>query len=242
MYDVRTSWYTSDVQAKVSKTLDEVLKVLSLNSNLSFENKNLFSFSDNKILTPIGNIFPLFLNQKSKLKDQIVDLNLLREFIYKLTSEKSIVRLNHIGFCYKVSSQTEEKERLLKLVRKTKFHLYQEPSNDAGLWLFLGNTKNWEDPLIELLPVEKTDDKWIDYWLPHIQIDIDTTLNAEEIKKIDQSIFGKSISPFEIVIDGITYIVRNRLGTVDGVNIALDLATNSRNVKYQRQHILKRIS
>src|SRR3989344_7973122 len=99
----------------------------------------------------------------------------------------------------------------------------------------------WQNPMVELIPIEKSADKWIEYWLPHIQIDIDTTLTEEEIKKHTTDAFGSLVKPFSITIDNVVYIVRNRLGVVDGVNIILDLATNSRDVKYQRQTLFEKV-
>lgn len=229
------------MNTKLCKTLNEILDTLSKNDKLPFNNNDLFSFSDGKILTPVGDVVPLLLNHKSRLKDEFVGINILENFVNLLTKKDSIISLNHIGFCYKVASQETEKDRLIKLIKDSNFHLYQEPSNDAGIWLFIGNTDKWENPMVEIIPVEKTNDKWVDYWLPHIQIDIDTTLSTEEIEKTVSLIFGRSVFPFSIVIDGTVYIVRNRLGTIDGVNITLDLATNSRDIKYLRQNILKRI-
>lgn len=95
--------------------------------------------------------------------------------------------------------------------------------------------------MIELLPVEKTSDQWKDYWLPHVQIDIDTTLTEKEIIPVVKFFFGDTVTPFSIAIDSVVYIVRNRLGTIDGINIFFDLATKNRNVKFQRQTLLKRL-
>lgn len=154
----------------------------------------------------------------------------------------SIVRLNHIGFGYRVKSQQIERRRLIGLIRKTDQYLYEEESNDFGLWLFMGNTENWGKPLIEFVPVE-ADHPQIDFFLPHVQIDIDTTLNASEIKKVVKKVFNNGIKSYHVtVINEVTYIVRNPLGVIDGVNIFLDLATNSRNVKFHRQNYLRKIS
>jgi hypothetical protein len=109
------------------------------------------------------------------------------------------------------------------------------------LWLFIGDTENWQDPMVEFLPVEKTNDKQAEYWLPHIQIDIDTTLTASEIERILTSVYGGVIQPRAIAIAGTVYIVRSRLGVIDGINIFLDLATNSRNVQWARQQGLTKI-
>ncbi len=224
------------------ETLNMVLSTLSQSDKLSFKNNDLFSILGNKILTPIGDVVPLLNFQKSKLKDEFVDFSLFKKFIDSLIETKSIIRLNHLGFCYKVDSQTEERERLIKLIKDSKFKLYEEPSNDEGKWYFIGNTDNWEAPMIEMIPIEKTNDQWSGYWLPHIQIDIDTNLTEGEIEKLVKSAFGKSVTPFPISIDGVVYIIRNRLGIVDGVNIMLDIATNSRNVKHARQNILKTVN
>lgn len=223
------------------QTLDKVFQLLSLSNKIQLSDCPV-RVTDPQIITPIGDVAPVLHRQKSKLKDAIVGLNLLKDLIVRLDDNKSIVRLNHIGFGYRVKSQQTERERLIHLAEKTDQYLYEEESNDFGLWLFLGNTNIWESPLIEFVPVEADDPK-IDYYLPHIQIDIDTTLNANEIEKIVTDVFDNTIQPYRVaVIDGITYIVRNRLGVIDGVNIFIDFATNSRNVKFHRQNFLKKIS
>ncbi len=229
------------MESKLLKILKTIINVLSLNDKLSFEKNDLFNFSASEVMTPVGNVLPLLLAHKSKLGDKIIDLDLLKNLIDILNKNNSIIRLDHVGFCYKVLSQEDEKKRLATLIKQTKFHLYEETSNDNGLWLFIGDVDQWEKPLIELLPVEKTDDRWVEYWLPHTQIDIDTTLAGEEIERLIGSVFGKEIKPYPIVIDGITYIIRNHLGSIEGVNIFLDLATNLRNVKLHRQKDLIKI-
>ncbi len=51
-------------------------------------------------------------------------------------------------------------------------------------------------------------DIWVEYWLSHIQIDIDTLLAPKEIENLVLLIFGPKIKPFKIDIEGITYIIR----------------------------------
>lgn len=220
-------------------TLSEVLRVCAIAEKLRITDKDLLTIRDDKILTPVGDIFPLLTKHKSSLKDHFVDINSLKILITNLTKIAAIVRLNHIGFCYKVDSQEIEKARLLGIVKNKSTNLYEESSNDNGMWFFLGNRDNWEDTMIELIPVESTNDRWKDYWLPHLHIDIDTTLSEKKLREHAKSAFGNAVKPFSIAIDGIVYIVRNRLGIIDGVNITIDLATNARNVKYQRLSLLK---
>ncbi len=226
---------------KLLESLRSIIENLSFDTRLSFNYKDLFRISSTEIATPIGNSLALF-KQKSKIKDKLIDLNLLKSLVNYFNTKDLIIRLNHIGFGYLVNSKQMEKQRLIKLVQKTKYFLYEEESNDFGLWLFVGNTCNWQKPLIEFVPVEKSSENY-DEFLPHIQIDIDTKLNANEIEDLVKRYFGDNIIPYRIaVIDGITYIVRIKLGVIDGVNMFLDLATNSRNVKFHREKILKKIS
>lgn len=221
-------------------TLQEILSILRINSNIKPVSNDMLKISTSEIRTPIGNMLTLLSQHRSILTDQEVDISLLRKLVSRLLNN-SLIRLNHIGFCYKVESQEAEKQKLSELTVKSKFHLYQEESNDYGLWLFLGNTSDWHDPMIELLPVEKTSDKWVDYWLPHIQIDLDTRLTSNELENVIKLAYEDRIKPFPIVINGTTYILRSRLGITSGVNIFLDLTTNARKVQYHRQNILKLI-
>ena len=68
--------------------------------------------SDSQIVTPIGDVTPILFNQKSKLKNKMIDLNLLKNLVSVLDCNGSIVRLNHIGFGYRVQSQQAERQRL----------------------------------------------------------------------------------------------------------------------------------
>lgn len=215
-------------------SLKKILETLSLNAKL-------LKITNDKIVSPIGNIVPLLIKHKSNMPNDLIDFKKLKKLTDKLFG--SIIRLNHVGFCYKVDSQIQEKQRLVNLTKKTKLHLFEEPSNDDGLWLFLGEAEQWEKPMIEMLPIEKVT-KWIEwkeYWLPNIHIDVDTNLDGKKIINLVKEIFGKSFEPHLIVINEITYIVRCRLGVIDGVNIFLDLATNARNVESQRKNVFKKL-
>jgi hypothetical protein len=221
--------------------LNKMFTILSGSDKLVSKNTDLIDFSETEIFTPVGNIATLLNKHVSKLPDHPINFNLLKLFVNKLNVGQSIIRLNHIGFCYKVNSQENEKKRLVGLIKSSNYHLYEEKSNDYGLWLFIGDTNKWEKQMIELLPVVKTDDKWIEYWLPHIHIDIDTNLSSKEIEDLIRIVYGNRIKPFPIIIDGIIYIERFRLGSIGGINLFLDLATKVRNVKYSRQNLLTRI-
>lgn len=229
------------MENKLLESLRSIINTLSSNTKLNFDNEDLFKISSTDITTPIGNPL-ILLKEKSKLKDKIIDLNLLKDLVNYFNNDDSIIRLNHIGFGYLVDSKQSEKQKLVKLVQKTEFYLYEEESNDFGLWLFMGNTDKWQDILVEFVPVEKSNKNY-DQYLPHIQIDIDTKCSSVEIDNLIKKYFGNKITSYHIaVINGITNIVKIKLGVIDGVNIFLDLATNSRNVKYHRENLLKKIS
>ena len=87
--------------------------------------------------------------------------------------------------------------------------------------------------------IKDTTDPDKTYWLPHIQIDIDTKLLSSQIEKLVINIYGRK--PFPIVIDGKKYIMRLRLGRIDGVNLFLDLATHLRDVDYLKHAIWKKV-
>lgn len=219
---------------------DYILSLKKILETLNLEN-DLLKITNNKIISPIGDIVLQLIKHKSNMINDLIDFEKLKKLTDKLSA--SIIRLNHIGFCYKTDSQIQEKQRLINLTKKTKLHLFEEPSNDDGLWLFLGEAEQWKKPMIEFLPIEKVTQwiEWKEYWLPNIHIDIDLDLDGKKIINFVKEIFGKSFELHLIIINGITYIVRCRLGVVDGVNIFLDLATNARNVESQRKNVFVKL-
>jgi len=226
---------------KLNQNINNIFQILSLNRKINLSDCQI-KITDSQIITPVGDVSSILYHNMSALKDSTINLDKLKELILILDKNDSIVRLNHVGFGYLVEDKLLERHRLIDLVRKTDMFLYEEESNDFGLWLFIGDLSNWENPLVEFVPV-KNNEQNIDFFLPHIQIDIDTTLNEEEIESLIYKVFDGVVKPYRIaVINGITYIVRNRLGVISGINFFLDLATKSRNVRYHRQNILKKIS
>lgn len=220
--------------------LNDVLHTLTANSALSVP-EQLVSIKGNEVSTPLGNAISLFAYRGNSSKSAPVDMDGLKNLVARMSGQNALIRLNHIGFCYKAESIKEERKRLAVLMKNSPLFLYEEPSNDEGAWLFVGNVRRWEDMMVELIPVEKTNDPYADFWLPHIQIDVDTDLNEFEIFEHVKTAFGDRVVPFPIRIEGVVYIVRCRLGSVEGVNMMLDLATVSRNVRYQRLRLLKKV-
>lgn len=98
--------------------------------------------------------------------------------------------------------------------------------------------------MIELLPVvvPKDPPKDIPYWMPHIHIDINTSLSADEIVGVIKQVVGDSRTPIRYTDpERGTHCVRLWLGTVSGVNINLDLSTKVRNLEWVRNNMLREI-
>jgi hypothetical protein len=185
-------------------------------------NKNHFNFFEKKCLE--------YLNQNiNKLTDAFVSFDDLRTFCRHLKEKSEKIILNHLGLCYQVGLKSQEKDRLIAVVKQSKIHLYEMPSNDLSLWLFVGNKTSLESSLIELLPVEETNDYYADYWLPHVHLAFNTSLKTDDIKYLTHTAFNgiRTANPI-VVMNNITYQLRVWLGSVGGINIDLDLLTNER--------------
>ncbi|EKD61982.1 MAG: hypothetical protein ACD_52C00327G0011 [uncultured bacterium] len=102
--------------------------------------------------------------------------------------------------------------------------------------------KNSSDPLVELVLLEKTDDKWKNYWLPHFQIDLDTFLHGDEIEKLITETFQGKVKPYRLIeTNGFIALVRARLGVISGVNINLDMGFEGRMTRHHRMKFLKQL-
>jgi len=206
--------------------------------------KELLAISRKNIQSPFSEIIKKVFEKPSSLidEDEFLDNNLLSNLLKKIIKKAIAVRLNHLGFCYRVQSAIQERQSIISTTAKSHFYLYDMTSCDNSLWLFAGNTKEWRDPLLEFLPIENDlGDKGIDYLLPHIHIDIETGLYYEEIIKISNSILKELRSINTTRENGFVTRIRIWLGVISGINIYLDLATSINNTRYMRKVMLKKI-
>ncbi len=195
----------------------------------------LFRIEDNELRTPVADDTLSLLAHRSKRADEIVPHHTIAELINAIKASDNYKGINHIGFCYKVASKERAVKAIIKEAGGKGCSVYQEPSIDDADWIFVGDLSDVANPLLEFLPHEgKTDDKWIDYYLPHIQFDIDTRMTAKEIEVLVKKIIRKPFTPYSIQIDGVTYIQRVNLGCLEGVNLMLDISTNSRDINYRK--------
>jgi len=196
--------------------------------------KDLFQVKDNKIMTPIAQDTLSLFSYRSKRRDKFRNMAVIEGILNEVKAAGQFRGINHIGFCYKVSSKRTEARRLTQAAKSKGYPIYREPSSDNGDWLFVGDISNPESSVLEFIPHEGEPDTWIDYWLPHIQFDIDTGLAPEEIEAIIKEFINEPGVPYAIQIDGVTYIQRVNLGCIAGVNVFLDIATNNRDPAYRK--------
>ncbi len=222
---------------------DENLKLGKDSARLLLSNSELLlDISSAGIVLPCISLPDIPFGKGSPLKDDFIPTVQFKSLFAYLKANNLFQRLNHLGICYQVESVKTEKERLLEEVKKTRLHLYEEESADESAWLFIGDRTNWQDPLVELVLTEGTNDKWQDYWLPHIQIDIDTFLNGDEIEKLILKTFKGKVRPFRLLeTEKFIILTRARLGIISGVNIALDLGFEGRMSRYHRTKLLKKL-
>lgn len=197
----------------------------------------LLHVASTTLTTPITEITDRVFQQTSSLLDAFISMADFAKFVDHLNKKDEVKGLDHVGFCYMTRSQ--EKELADIKDARSDLHLYEMTSNDLAKWYFVGDRSNWKDPMVELLPTLPNDDPESPYWMPHIHIDIETTLGGTEIEKVIKDIFKDTRHPskFSHPTYGV-YSVRLWLGTVSGVNIILDVGTNVINLQWIRAHLL----
>lgn len=222
-------------------TIEEILNITLKNlpdvndAVIMIDKDTLLSVNKSSIKTPFSNNLTDLFSYKAPINDQLFNVNFLRGILNDIKRNGYYKRLNHIGFCYKVKSKEDEITRIGDIISQTEFSAFQEPSNDDGAWIFVGKLANVESTLLEFLPNEGgTSDKWEDYWLPHIHVDIDTNLSPDEISHLTRKYTNNPHIPYSIKIDGVCYIQRVRLGCHSGVSFYLDMGTNNRDINYRR--------
>jgi hypothetical protein len=234
----------------VATKLIELFRLLTASSRLKFatdgvvqivaSGKKLITITSAGIITSVPEISDSIFDYQSSLADSFVSNEDLQRFVD--TIGKSIYALDHMGFCYTAHSQKDELKRIKQAMRGGSFRLYEMTSTDLAKWYFIGDRQNWPDPMIELLPTLPNDDPELPYWMPHIHIDINTTLSADQLISFMKDIFGNSRSPIQMRDPEYgVYSVRLWLGTVAGINIDLDVSTNVRNMRYVKEHMLREI-
>ncbi|OGH12241.1 MAG: hypothetical protein A2857_00550 [Candidatus Levybacteria bacterium RIFCSPHIGHO2_01_FULL_36_15] len=151
----------------------------------------------------------------------------------------NFVRLNHLGISFNCEDLDNEVEHIKSSVLRNSLKLFEEESNDfTQRWLFIGNVSNWKNSLFEIVLNKRNKD--INFWIPHFQIDVDTTLTIEQIRKITNKVFGPGFIKWELdVPDYGVVLAMGILENINGTKIALGIGTNLRNTKFHREELLK---
>lgn len=154
----------------------------------------------------------------------------------------NIVRLNHIGIGYSAPNLDVEGEEVQEHVLQSGLHLYEEPTDEENQkWLFVGNADDWEKPLFELV-LRKAEDGTVDEWVPHFQIDLDTTLSVEEMRRITTECFGEGFITWTLDIPELgTVLGMGVMGEVNDVKITLGLGTDKRGTEFHRKEVLRKL-
>lgn len=233
----------------ICKTLLEVFGLLAQCPKLAYvrngevdiklsSGRPVLHITSTVLTTPVTEITNQIFRDKSPLPDTFVSTADLAKLVDRIT--KRVNGLDHIGFCY--TTQSHEKELVNIKQALHDLHLYEMTSNDLAKWYFVGDRNNWRDPMVELLPTLLNVDPQLPYYLPHIHINIETTLGWVEIENMMKEIFRDTRLPakFSHPTYGV-YSMRLWLGTVSGVNIMLDIGTNVNNLQWIRAHMLYEI-
>lgn len=168
-----------------------------------------------------------------------VGLDVFKSFMEDL-SAVSEIKLNHFGISYYCTDLDDELNNIRELVGED--HLYEEEAGSPSTkWLFIGDAKNADEPLFELVLNERKKPV-LSSWVPHFQIDIDTNLKVEELQDIITSHLGADWVKWKIDINGIGVpLVMGRLCSIGGQKIYLGIGTNKRDRYWHRSEGLRQL-
>jgi hypothetical protein len=141
----------------------------------------------------------------------------------------SITRINHLGISYSCPDIETEILRCKSYLKNSSLHIYEETSTQPYVrWFFLGNQSNPTAPLFEVV-LSQSETPIENEWIPHFQIDLDTTLtDAEIIKETDRYLRPSFVSwKLDIPNQGCV-LTMGSLGSIEGTNVTLGIGTNLR--------------
>ena len=217
-----------------------ILQLLSSLEKNSIQLGNLVHINYKTIALAGFNIQEKIKPNKIPEKENIKNIEKFDGFIDSI--KPSIKRLNHLGISYGCTNISEELKTYIKLAKENHIQLTEEKSDSPkSRWFFIKNSNNWKSPLFEIVLTESPSTIEND-WIPHFQIDIDTSLTPQEVSDICKKHFGKDFVGWELTVPNKGVVLAmGKLGDVSGVNIYLGIGTNLRNTKNHREKILKSI-
>lgn len=224
------------------KITDMVSRLDPKSKYLAFGNKTLTASVHGKSLFLISED-GIFLNGKNVLEKiceaddgESDTLQKYEKFIKNISQYGS--RLNHVGIQYSCVSIEKEILWYKENVVDEDFSLFEEKSDDDCIrWFYLGNRTDWSSPLFEIV-LRESKTRVVTDWVPHFQIDVDTDLREEEIKKIAVLSGLSNFIQWELSFPEIgTVLVMGPLGKIGRTSLCLGLGTKGRNVQMHRNEL-----
>ncbi len=233
------------LNTKIIELLEILKKVPTIENSISIENDalnivNFISVDTHSLKVNDVDLESKIISTSPDVLKENVQIENLDLFINQIS--RQILRLNHVGISYWCKSIEEEIAFYKEILKDSQLELYEEESgNKSNRWFFIGNKSNWENPLFEIV-LNQSKTEYVDEWIPHFHIDIDTILDYSEIKSITNSIFGEGFITWNIDVPHYGVVLgMGSLGSVNGTKIYLGLGTKLRDTKYHREVSLNQI-
>jgi len=185
------------------------------------------NFTGFKISESSIKLFDIDINKKLINKNH-QDWNKFNNYFSFLKRiEGNILKLNHIGFGYKVEDVDKEINEYKKLL-PTDYEIREEDSGDLenNRWFFIKHKTDKSILKIELVLYQTYKYK---PFIPQFQIDIDTNMSFFELNNLTNEYISKDFSLWNYDIPNYGVVMfMGKIGEIDGVNIFLGLGTNLR--------------
>lgn len=199
----------------------------------SSDNPTLVSVSDSEITLKSTSLNSRITPVKTSKLETSISIQSLQAFIADIISLSSI-QLNHFGISYYCTDIETEIENIKSLLGDDK--LYEEDSGiSTTKWLFVGDANDSDKPMFELILNERSGPV-LSSWVPHFQIDIDTTLSSDELNEVIKRHLGAGWVKWTIDVEGIGIpLVMGRLCSIDGLKVYLGIGTDKRDRAWHRR-------
>ena len=199
------------------------------------------TFSKDKIL--INNTYDLgkkIIGKAPNHSNDVPNMPNIATFLNAISS--NVLRLNHIGVSYWCENIEDELLEYQNMIKGSGLTLYEEFSgNPNNRWFFLRSNEEWKMPMIEIV-LNQSNKYYEDVWIPHFQIDIDTSLDYKELVVLTNKYLKQDFFSWNMNIPNYGVVLgMGLLGTINNTKIYLGLGTNLRNTKYHREVMLKEV-
>lgn len=207
-----------------AQSLKKHLKVTQSAAQLLAYDQVLAEITKNKIF--LGGVdmtckLPFAVNRRPKAIES--RMNLLIEKI-----GQSVTAINHWGISYLAKDFNQETDVLKQIATDSNWQLYEEKSSvKTTRWFFIGNRKNWHQPLFEI--VLNQPDLYQQAWYPHLQIDLDTSLSAKDLDQLTTEVLNNNLVNWKK-----NYLQMFVLGEIEDIKIVLGIGSKARRIEKQR--------